>query len=86
MAVNKAANQAEKLATQPGAINPGGFTLLGVFGGKEDMRAMVRFAGGRISEIQAGSRIPAGTVAAVDKDGLMVLQNGEARRMAIPGN
>lgn len=77
--------QVAKAATSSRVLNSGGLSLLGVFGADGAMQALVRHPGGRVQKIKTGSRFGFGKVIAIDKDGLMVAQNGQARRIAMPG-
>ncbi|WP_171124761.1 MULTISPECIES: hypothetical protein [unclassified Ruegeria] len=73
-------------ATQKGALKKNSVSLLGIFGSKTDMRALVRLSSGRVKEIKPGSRIASGTVVAIDDDGVMLRQSGQTKRIAIPGS
>ncbi|WP_171121619.1 MULTISPECIES: hypothetical protein [unclassified Ruegeria] len=73
-------------ATQKGALKKNSVSLLGIFGSKTDMRALVRLSSGRVKEVKPGSRIASGTVVAIDDDGVMLRQSGQTKRIAIPGS
>ena len=73
-------------ATQKGALSKNGTTVLGVFGPQHDMSALMRLSSGRVQEVKTGSRVGSGTIVAVDKDGIMLRQSGQTKRIAIPGS
>ncbi|WP_171211349.1 hypothetical protein [Ruegeria sp. HKCCA5426] len=73
-------------ATQKGALKKNSVSLLGIFGSKTDMRALMRLSSGRVKEVKPGSRIASGTVVAIDDDGVMLRQSGQTKRIAIPGS
>ncbi|WP_170399409.1 hypothetical protein [Ruegeria arenilitoris] len=73
-------------ATQKGALNKSSVSVLGVFGPKSDMRALVRMSSGRVKEVKPGSRVSSSTVVAIDDDGVMLRQSGQTKRIAIPGS
>ncbi|CAD0185443.1 type IV pilus biogenesis protein PilP [Ruegeria sp. THAF57] len=73
-------------ATQKGALKKNSVSLLGIFGSKADMRALVRLSSGRVKEVKPGSRIASGTVVAIDDEGVMLRQSGQTKRIAIPGS
>ena len=75
-----------QMATKSHVLNNAALSLLGVFGAEGHMQALVRHPGGRIQKIKPGSRIALGRVVAIDKDGLMVERNGQARRVGMPGS
>ncbi|KIC44552.1 hypothetical protein RA28_16785 [Ruegeria sp. ANG-S4] len=72
-------------ATQKGALKKNSVSVLGVFGPKSNMRALMRLSSGRVKEVKPGSRVASGKVVAVDEHGVMLQQSGKARRIAIPG-
>ncbi|WP_170752815.1 hypothetical protein [Ruegeria lacuscaerulensis] len=73
-------------ATQKSALKKNSVSLLGVFGPKSDLRALMRLSSGRVKEVKPGSRVSSGTVVAIDPDGVMLRQSGQTRRIAIPGS
>ncbi len=73
-------------ATQQGALNKSSVSVLGVFGPKADMRALVRMGSGRVKKVRPGSRVSSGKVLAIDEDGIMLRQSGQNKRIAIPGS
>lgn len=73
-------------ATQKGALKKSSLSVLGVFGPKSDMRALMRMSSGRVKEVKLGSRVSSGTVVAIDADGVMLRQSGQTKRMVIPGS
>jgi len=75
----------QSAATQRGALKKNSVSVLGVFGPKADMRALMRLSSGRVKEVKPGSRVASGTVVAIDEHGIMLRQSGQTRRIAIPG-
>jgi len=73
-------------ATQKGALKKNSVSLLGIFGSKADIRALMRLSSGRIKEVKPGSRVSSGTVIAIDAEGVMLRQSGQTRRITIPGS
>ncbi|GAA6158189.1 MULTISPECIES: hypothetical protein [unclassified Ruegeria] len=73
-------------ATQKSALKKNSVSLLGVFGPKSDLRALMRMSSGRVKEVKPGSRVSSGTVVAIDPDGVMLRQSGQTRRIVIPGS
>ncbi|MFA3915890.1 hypothetical protein [Ruegeria hyattellae] len=72
-----------KAATQRGALKKSALSLLGVFGPKDAMQALVRMPSGRVKTVKPGTRLSGGRVAAIDADGLIVQKNGQAQRMIL---
>jgi len=72
-------------ATQPHALDRRSANLLGIFGPKDNLRALVRQAGGNVNEVKPGQRFAGGRVVAIDAVGLMVEKSGQTRRISIPG-
>ncbi len=73
-------------ATQKGALRKNSVSVLGIFGPKTDLRALMRLASGRVKEVKPGSRVSSGTVVAIDEHGVMLRQSGQTRRIEIPGS
>ncbi|WP_282151357.1 hypothetical protein [Ruegeria atlantica] len=73
-------------ATQTGALKKNAVAVLGIFGPKADMRALVRLSSGRVKEVKPGSRVSSGTVIAIDDEGVMLRQSGQTKRIVIPGS
>ncbi|MES0861056.1 hypothetical protein ABLN87_01710 [Ruegeria sp. SCPT10] len=72
-------------ATQKGALKKNSVSVLGIFGPKADLRALMRMSSGRVKEVKTGSRVGSGTIVAIDEHGVMLRQSGQTRRIAIPG-
>jgi len=81
-AASKPAPSAAQKATQKGALTKGGTIILGIFGPKDALKAMIRepFRGTRV--VKVGDRTALGPVRGIDTKGIVVDQNGEARRLA----
>jgi len=73
-------------ATQRGALKKNSVSVLGIFGPKANMRALMRLSSGRVKEVKPGSRVASGRVVAIDEHGVMLQQSGQTKRMAIPGS
>jgi len=73
------------LATTQGALDPGEMALIGLTGGAQGYRALLRLPGGQIKQVAPGARVAWGRVVAIDEDGLLFLRNGETRRITLPG-
>ncbi len=72
-------------ATQRGALKRNSVSVLGVFGPKAELRALMRLSSGRVKEVKPGSRVASGTVVAIDEHGIILRQSGQTRRIGIPG-
>ncbi|WP_170774366.1 hypothetical protein [Ruegeria lacuscaerulensis] len=75
----------ESAATQKDALKKSSVALLGVFGPKTELRALMRLSSGRVKEVKPGSRVASSTVVAIDAEGIMLRQSGQTQRIAIPG-
>lgn len=73
-------------ATQRGALKKNSVSVLGIFGPKANMRALMRLSSGRVKEVKPGSRVASGRVVAIDEHGVMLQQSGQTKRMVIPGS
>ncbi|NOE32667.1 MULTISPECIES: hypothetical protein [unclassified Ruegeria] len=73
-------------ATQRGALKKNSVSVLGVFGPKAEMRALMRLSSGRVKEVKTGSRVASGTVVAIDEHGIVLRQSGQTKRITIPGS
>lgn len=73
-------------ATQKGALKKNSVSVLGIFGPKAELRALMRLSSGRVKEVKPGSRVASGTVMAIDEDGILLRQSGQTKRIVIPGS
>jgi len=73
-------------ATQRHALDPRSTNLLGIFGPKDNLRALVRQSGGAVNEVKPGQRFAGGMVVAIDAEGVMLLKAGQTKRISIPGS
>ncbi len=73
-------------ATQKGVLSKSSASVLGIFGPKNDLRALVRLSSGRVKKVKRGSRFGTGTIVAIDEHGIMLQQSGQTTRIAIPGS
>jgi hypothetical protein len=73
-------------STIPDVLDRSAINLLGIYGPKNSLRALVRLPSGRIQKVEAGKRFGLGRIVGIDADGLMVLKNGQTRRVEISGS
>ena len=73
-------------ATQAGALKKNSVSVLGIFGPKSELRALVRLSSGRVKKVKPGSRVASGKVIAIDEKGVVLRQSGQNRRIDIPGS
>ncbi|TDE40807.1 hypothetical protein [Antarcticimicrobium sediminis] len=74
------------LATTPQVLDDHEMTLIGLVGGDQGFRALVRLRGGRIKQVTPGTQIAWGRVVAIDEKGILFQRNGETRRITLPGS
>ncbi|WP_413221402.1 hypothetical protein [Tritonibacter mobilis] len=77
---------AEALATSKGALPNRNLSLIGLFGSKNNMQALVRYASGRIETVKTGERLSLGRIVAIDQNGLLIERRGEVGRLPILTN
>ncbi|WP_299983034.1 pilus assembly protein PilP [uncultured Ruegeria sp.] len=73
-------------ATQAGALKKNSVAVLGVFGPKAELQALVRLSSGRVKKVKHGNRVGSGKVVAIDEEGVVLRQSGQNRRIDIPGS
>jgi len=73
-------------ATQVAALDHAMLTLLGIFGPNDDLRALVRLPGGKVRTVAPGQRFGRARIVGIDAAGLMVVKNGQTRRISMPGS
>ncbi|CUH86328.1 hypothetical protein PH5382_00237 [Phaeobacter sp. CECT 5382] len=73
-------------ATQTSALDRKSLNLLGLFGPKDDLQALVRLPNGRLKTVKTGSRISRSTVLGIDAEGMILEKSGKSQRIAIPGS
>lgn len=73
-------------ATIEDAIPLRDIALIGVYGDRNDRRALIRLASGRYVKVEVGSRVDGGTVTAIDTNKLYYSRNGKSYVLEIPGN
>ncbi|MFS4582749.1 hypothetical protein [Phaeobacter sp. C3_T13_0] len=73
-------------ATQKDALRRNHLSLLGLFGVKNNLSAMMRMPSGRTKVVTRGSRLSGGQVIAIDADGVILQKNGKASRIEMPGS
>lgn len=73
-------------ATQSGALKKNSVSVLGVFGPKSEMQALIRLSSGRVKKVKPGSRVASGKVIAIDEEGVVLRQSGQNHRIGIPGS
>jgi len=72
-------------ATRNDVLDRSALNLLGIFGPSDALRALVRLPGGRVEQVKAGQRRAWGRIVGIDAAGLMVLKNGQTKRIVMPG-
>ena len=75
----------QSAATQAGALKKNSVSVLGIFGPKTELHALVRLSSGRVRKVKPGSRVASGRVVAIDELGVVLRQSGQNRRIDIPG-
>ena len=73
-------------ATQQGVIRKNQIAILGVFGPKDKLRALVRLSNGRVEQVKTGDRVASGQIVAIDDKGIMLRQRGQTKRIDIAGS
>ena len=63
-------------ATITNAINLAQVNLIGVYGSRNDRRALIRLRNGRYLKVQIGDRLDGGKVAAIDGEKLQYIKAG----------
>ena len=75
--------KAGQIATQEGAIDTSRTYILGVFGPKNALKAMIQDRGGRPRVVSVGDRISLGPIKGIDQKGILVQQGGQTRRLPL---
>ncbi|WP_083099031.1 hypothetical protein [Pseudophaeobacter leonis] len=73
-------------ATQSSALPQNSLSLLGLFGSKGDLSAMVRLPSGRVKTVRPGSRVANGKVLGIDATGLVLEKSGRTQKLEMPGS
>ncbi len=68
-------------ATETDVLPKGEPALVGLFGSKGKMRALLRYPGGRIVKLEPGSRVGWGRVVGIDSDGVAIQKGGRLQRL-----
>ncbi len=76
----------DSAATQQGVIRKNQIAILGVFGPKDALRALVRTSNGRVKQIERGDHVASGEVVAIDDKGIILRQRGRTKRIDIAGS
>ena len=72
-------------ATLDNAINLRDVNLIGIYGGNNDRRALVRLANGRYLRVTVGDRLDGGRVTAISSGALSYTKRGRAITLEVPG-
>lgn len=73
-----------KTATSTNAIKLNDVNLIGVYGGTNDRRALVRLASGRYVKVEVGDRVDGGRVAAIGSNSLSYVKSGRNVTLTVP--
>lgn len=73
-----------RAATDRNQISLRQVNLIGVYGGTDDRRALVRLANGRYRKVQVGDRLDGGQVAAIGDDELRYVKRGRSVVLKMP--
>jgi len=77
------AASAGEIATRSGAMDLGQTVVLGVFGPKDNMSALLRGSTGRIRQVSRGDRVKSRTVVAIDDKGILLERDGKTTRLTL---
>lgn len=72
-------------ATTKNALPLNGIALLGTFEKPSGPEALVRYSNGRVEMVGIGDKIGWRQVVAIDSGTLVLMRNGEALRLSMPG-
>ena len=76
--------KAEELATEPGALVRGRFTLIGTMGTDDLRRALVMTRGGDVVQVGVGDNLGGARVDAIAPDHLLMSRNGRRQVLEMP--
>jgi hypothetical protein len=83
---SKTSARVAQTATQNAALPQHGLSLLGLFGAKDNLQAMVRLPNGRIKTVSAGARVSFSRVLGIDANGIVLEKSGHTQRIEMPGS
>lgn len=75
-----------RMATQKDILKGGETTLIGLFGPRGAMSALIRTPTGAVRRISKGSSLISGRVVAIDETGVRVARGENLHYLAMPGN
>lgn len=75
----------QSAATLNGLLPLEGTTLLGTVVAGEASRALLRLRNGQVRQVRPGDRIGSATIAAIEPGLLHMIERGETRQLAMPG-
>ncbi|MDK3071922.1 hypothetical protein QO034_02255 [Sedimentitalea sp. JM2-8] len=75
-----------KMATTKSALNRSSTDLIGLFGPRDNLAALVRKPNGSIQRVERGDRLSGGRVLAIDESGVMMEKNGRTFRLDLPAS
>lgn len=74
------------MATQSRALDRGELGLIGLFGPRDNLAALVRKSNGSIQRVERGDRVAGARVLAIDEAGMMMEKNGRTFRLDLPAS
>jgi type II secretory pathway component PulC len=74
----------EQLATEPGVLVRGRFTLIGTMGTDDLPRALVMMRGGNVVQVGVGDNLGGARVDAISPDHLLMSRNGRSEVLQMP--
>ncbi len=86
IAASETSDLVARKATQSSALPQNSLSLLGLFGAKSDLSAMVRLPSGRVKTVRPGSRVANGKVLGIDATGIVLEKSGRTQRLEMPGS
>jgi len=81
-----ASRAVQAAATVPGAAAAGAPSLIGVFGGPDTRRALIRAPDGALRRVRQGDRFAGWTVSAIGPDSVQLRDGARAQTLRIPGS
>lgn len=82
----KTPNRVAKMATTDHAFTRGHTDVIGLFGPRNRMSALIRTPLGAIRRVEIGETLSIGRIVAIDDTGIMLSKNGHNRRLSLPAS
>lgn len=73
-----------RIATTDRALARGKTDLIGLFGPRNNMSALIRTSRGAIKRVEVGETLSIGRIVAIDEKGVILSKNGQNRRLTLP--